>query len=228
MDRAGRPPAAPAACAHAWQAIERQYAAAPGRRSGTPASQNQRTAFPYILIWSMAWLAPTPLSSGGRSAVRTSSGTADSSASITAGWKLAAAVPDVHSTATGRLLALARPSAVNDAERSSILTCSRSRPCRSASKKAIASGVLRDPGASTASRSPHRISSSANVAPKAAAGFTSAPARPRAPGPAGTVPRPPRGPATGPGRSRSARAGPGRRRDGGPAARPGRAPAGRP
>jgi hypothetical protein len=81
----------------------------------------------------MAWLAPIPRSSAGRSAVSTTSGTPDSSASITAGWKLAAAVPEVHSTATGSRLALARPSAVNEAERSSIRTCSRSRRCRAAS-----------------------------------------------------------------------------------------------
>ena len=36
---------------------------------GQAASQNQRTALPYNLIWSMAWLAPIPRSSGGRSAV---------------------------------------------------------------------------------------------------------------------------------------------------------------
>ena len=101
----------------------------PGRASGVPASQNQRTAAPYSLIWSIVWLAPVPRSSGGRSAVSTISGTADSPASITAGWKLAAAVPEVHSTATGRRLALARPSAVNEAERSSIRTCSRIRSC---------------------------------------------------------------------------------------------------
>ena len=39
----------------------------------------------------MVWFAPVPRSSGGRSAVSSSSGTPDSSASITAGWKLAAA-----------------------------------------------------------------------------------------------------------------------------------------
>ncbi len=83
----------------------------PGCASGTPTSQNQRTASPYSLIWSMAWLAPVPRSSGGRSAVSISKGTQDSPASITAGWKLAAAVPDVQSTPTGRWLALARPSA---------------------------------------------------------------------------------------------------------------------
>jgi hypothetical protein len=65
--------------------------------------------------------------------VSTSSGAPDSPASMTAGWKFAAAVPDVHSTATGRRLAFARPSAVNDALRSSIRTCSRVRPTRSRS-----------------------------------------------------------------------------------------------
>jgi len=74
-----------AARAQAWQATERQYAAAPTRRSGTPTSQNQRTALPYSFSWSIAWLAPVLLSSGGRSAVSTSSGMPDSSASITAG-----------------------------------------------------------------------------------------------------------------------------------------------
>jgi hypothetical protein len=81
----------------------------------------------------MVWLAPAPRSSGGRSAVSTSSGTPDSLASMTAGWKLAAAVPDVHTTAAGRRLAFAMPSAVYAALRSSIRTCSRIRPARSAS-----------------------------------------------------------------------------------------------
>ena len=101
----------PAASPQARQASDRQYPTIPSCASGAPTSQNQRTALPYSLIWSMAWLAPVPRSSGGRSAVRTSSGTHDSSASITAGWKLAAAVPDVQTTHTGRRLALARPSA---------------------------------------------------------------------------------------------------------------------
>ena len=35
--------------------------------------------------------------------------------------------------------------------------------------------MLRDPGASTTSRSPHRISSSLNVTPNAVDGFTAAP-----------------------------------------------------
>src|SRR5215469_10770096 len=95
---------------------------------------------------------------------------------MTAGWKFAAAVPDVHSTATGRPLVLARPSAVNDADRSSILTCSRTRPACSSSWKDIASGVDLDPGAITTSRTPHRASSSANTVPKAVDGFTGVPA----------------------------------------------------
>ncbi len=150
----------------------------PGRASGTPASQNQRTADPYSLIWSIAWLAPVPRNSGGRSAVSTSSGTPDASASITAGWKLAAAVPEVHSAATGRPLALARPRARNAAERSSIRTCSRRSPAAARSHSAIASGALRDPGASTASRSPHRRSSSARTVPSAVDGFTEEPRSP--------------------------------------------------
>jgi len=125
------------------------------------------------LIWSTVWLAPVPRSSGGRSAVSSSSGTADSSASITAGWKFAAAVPDVHTTATGRPLALARPSAVNAADRSSIRTCSRIRPARSSWSNAIARGADREPGATTTSRSPQRASSSASTVPNAVDGFTS-------------------------------------------------------
>src|SRR5580693_8213709 len=144
----------------------------PGRRSGTPDSAYQRTADPYSLTWSIVWLAPVPRNSGGRSAVSTSSGTADSSASMTAGWKFAAAVPDVHSTATGRRDALARPSAVNAADRSSIRTCSRTRPARSSAQNAMARGVDLDPGAMTTSRSPQRANSSASAVANAVDGFT--------------------------------------------------------
>ena len=135
----------------------------PGSRSGTPLSAYQRTADPYSLTWSTVWLAPVPRSSGGRSAVSRSRPIADSPASMTAGWRLAAAVPDVHTTATGRPLAFASPRAVNDAERSSIRTCNRTRPARSSASNAIASGVDLDPGATTTSRSPHRASSSAST-----------------------------------------------------------------
>ena len=69
--------------------------------SGTAASWNQRTDRPYSSIWSIVWGAPTPRSSGGRSAVSTIIGTSDRPASTTAGWKLAAAVPLVHSSTAG-------------------------------------------------------------------------------------------------------------------------------
>ena len=61
----------------------------------------------------MAWPAPVSRSSGGRSAVHTISGTRAWWASSTAGWKSAAAVPDVHSTTAGRPDALAAPRAKN-------------------------------------------------------------------------------------------------------------------
>ena len=48
--------------------------------------------------WSMVWLAPVPRSSGGRSAERSSRGTADIEASTTAGSQLATAVPEVHTS----------------------------------------------------------------------------------------------------------------------------------
>ena len=66
--------------------------------------------------------APIPRSSGGRSAVSAISGSADSSASQIAGWKLAAAVPEVQSIATGAPVAWAAPSAKKAAERSSTIT----------------------------------------------------------------------------------------------------------
>ncbi len=62
---------------------------------------------------------PTSRSSGGRSAVRTISGTRASYASTTAGSRFAAAVPEVQVTATGSPLAFAMPSAMKPAARSS-------------------------------------------------------------------------------------------------------------
>src|SRR6266699_1236540 len=171
----GTPPAAPDARPHARHAALRQYATCAAPASGTPISQNQRTAGPYSRSWSTVWLAPVPRSSGGRSAVSTTSGTADSSASITAAWKCAAAVPDVHTTATGRPLALASPSAQNAALRSSMRTLSRRSPASARRWNSIASGALRDPGATTTSRIPHRTSSSASAAASAVAGFTGSP-----------------------------------------------------
>ena len=99
------------------------------------------------MIWSIVWPAPIPRSSGGRSAVSTISGTADSSASQTAGWKLAAAVPEVQSIATGVPLACAAPSAKKAAERSSTITVTSISGWR---QSATASGVEREPGETTA------------------------------------------------------------------------------
>jgi hypothetical protein len=73
---------------------------------------------------------------------------------------LAAAVPDVQVTATGRRLALAIPSAMNPAARSSI-TETASTPSAPASVSEI--GALRDPGQVTAWRMPQRTSSSTSA-----------------------------------------------------------------
>ena len=73
----------------------------------------------------MVWGAPTSRSSGGRSAVTTSSGTRSRSASTTAGCSSAAAVPLVVSTTAGRPVARPSPSAMNAPERSSWCTWTR-------------------------------------------------------------------------------------------------------
>ena len=104
--------------------------------------------------------APTPRSSGGRSAVTTIIGTSLSPASTTAGWKFAAAVPLVHSNTAGTPSS-PMPSAANAATRSSCTTCTDNSG-RSAS--ASANGVLREPGAITAWRTPHLSHSSTSVA----------------------------------------------------------------
>ena len=76
----------------------------------------------------MVWGAPTPCSSGGRSAVHTSRGTLASWASTTAGCSSTAAVPLVHSTTAGRPVAIPSPSARKPADRSSWCTWSRTPP----------------------------------------------------------------------------------------------------
>ena len=96
-------------------------AARSGVASCVPTSKNHLAAPPNSFSWSIACPAPFSRSSGGRSAVSSSSGTRASCASIAAGSSSAAAVPEVHVTATGRPLALARPSAKKPAQRSS--TC---------------------------------------------------------------------------------------------------------
>ncbi len=162
----------PAAAASARLTSARQYATCPGRCSGAPTSRNRRTAVPYSPIWSVAWLAPTPRNSGGRSAVRTRRGTDACDASSTAGCRFAAAVPDVQTTATGRREAFASPRARNAAVRSSMRTCNRSRRAASASYSAYASGALREPGDITASTTPPRTSSSTTTFASACDGFT--------------------------------------------------------
>ena len=49
----------------------------------------------------VAWFAPTPRSSGGRSAVSSSSGTPEWNASMAAGSRFATAVPEVQSDGGG-------------------------------------------------------------------------------------------------------------------------------
>src|SRR5215210_3059169 len=105
----------------------------------------------------MVWPAPMSRSSGGRSAVRTIIGTPASSASTTAGCRFAAAEPDVQSTAAGTPVASAVPSAKNPALRSSRITVTSIAGSR---QSATARGVEREPGETTARRTPQRVSSS--------------------------------------------------------------------
>ena len=70
---------------------------------------------------------------------------------------MAAAVPEVQVTATGRPLALAMPSATKPAERSSMIETASSPVCAAS---VSASGALREPGLVTAWVMPQRTSSS--------------------------------------------------------------------
>ncbi len=90
----------------------------------------------------------------------TISGTRAWRASITAGARLAVAVPDVHVTATGRPAGLAAPTAKKPADRSSMCDQQRIRGSRT-SERTI--GVERDPGAVQACSIPQRASSSQNA-----------------------------------------------------------------
>ena len=98
----------------------------------TPGSSKRRTMSPKSWCWSIVWGAPTPWSSGGRSAVRTSSGTKAWDASATQACSSAAAVPLVTTIATGIRVTRARPSAKNPALRSSMRTCTCSSARRGA------------------------------------------------------------------------------------------------
>src|SRR5215216_1458646 len=105
----------------------------------------------------MVWPAPISRSSGGRSAVNTIIGTPASSPSTIAGWRLAAADPEVQRTAAGAPVARPAPSAKNPALRSSRITVTSIDGSR---ESATASGVEREPGETAARRTPQRISSS--------------------------------------------------------------------
>ena len=170
------PAGGPWAAANARQAIARQVAPAPSTASGGPGSQNQRTASPYSLAWSIVWPAPVSRSSGGRSAVHTSIGTRACAASITAGWKLAAAVPDVHSTIAGTPRREPDPErARNAADRSSSTTCTRiarvarqreGERCRSRPGRDDCVGARRDRAhSSTSARANAVVASSPVTAP---------------------------------------------------------------
>ena len=111
--------------------------------------------------------APVSWSSGGRSAVQTMRGTPAWSASATAGWSSAAAVPLVTQMTVGLPEAIASPSAKKAALRSSSRTWTRSRCARGS-----ASGVEREPGQTTASVTPSRAHSSTRVALKVACTLT--------------------------------------------------------
>ena len=128
----GSPPLVPAARSSARATTARQERAAPGRSSASGITTEARTASPYIPTWSMVWLAPLPTSSTGRSALTTSRPTPLREASSTAGCRLATAVPEVTTTGTIRPDTDPSPTARKPAPRSSMRTCSRSRPSRSA------------------------------------------------------------------------------------------------
>jgi hypothetical protein len=136
--------------------------------SGGPRSRKRRTAPPYNRCWSIVCGAPTPWSSGGRSAVHAMIGTRSWWASTTAGCRFTAAVPLVVSTGTGRPVTRAMPSATNPADRSSRQTCTWTPSARS---NATANGVERDPGHTTACSRPQRRHSSTRVAQNVAAAF---------------------------------------------------------
>jgi hypothetical protein len=153
----GRPPAA---VQYARQLSDLWWTAVARDGSWLPTSTNHFACEPYSLIWSIDWPAPTSRSSGGRSAVSTIRGTRASHASTTAGIRFAAALPDVHVTATGRPLAFAKPSATNPAARSSMTECARIPSCAAS---VSTSGAFRDPGEVTASVIPQRASSSTNA-----------------------------------------------------------------
>ena len=79
------PPAPAAAIAHASRAACAAIDGVDPGSSGQGRSRKKRACEPYSPIWSMVCDAPVLRSSGGRSAVSTTSGTPASDASTTAG-----------------------------------------------------------------------------------------------------------------------------------------------
>ncbi len=163
---------------------------AASKASGSGAVRSAKlAASPNSRTWSVVWLAPVPRRRAGRSAVRATRGTPAWAASRTAGCRLAAAVPDVVTTAAGRRDARANPSATKAAVRSSIRVC---RVIRSSAASANESGALREPGQSTTSVSPRSTSRSTSQVARRVDGVTSddPAARPR-PRPSGVASAPP-------------------------------------
>ena len=104
-------------------------------------STASRTVRPKMPLCRVTWFAPVPHISCGRSALTTTSGVPEASASATAGCRFATAVPEVVTTATGSQrpssrAALAMPKAMNAASRSSRWTRASSQPARSAASSA--------------------------------------------------------------------------------------------
>ena len=98
----GTPPVAPVAAASGAADGAAPERAEPGARDRSR-EVDRRTGSrdPKMPGCSVVWLAPVPRSSCGRSALTTTSGTPAWWASSTAGCRLATAVPDVVTTATG-------------------------------------------------------------------------------------------------------------------------------
>src|SRR5215212_3344841 len=106
--------------------------------------------------WSIVWLAPVCLSSGGRSAVSRIMGTPSVAASTTAGSPLATAVPEVVIQAAGSPVARAYPTAAKAVPRSSKWT---RFSVFSLEASAATRGVEREPGATQKKLTPLRTSS---------------------------------------------------------------------
>ena len=148
--------------------------------SSSGRSTDQRTCRPKMPAWSIVCGAPRSRSSGGRSAVRRTSGTRASDASTTAGSSSATAVPDVTTTATGRREARPSPSAKKPADRSSRRTRTRRpgmRPHRERERRRARPGADDDvghparppaPGRSPAARATSVTAASSATPPSAA------------------------------------------------------------